>query len=111
MAKLGELYLRGGSWNGAQIISREWVDESTTSFISASPNWVNWEYGYKWWLYTYEINSVQIETFSASGWGGQKIFVIPSLDMVVVTTAGYYDEPQFEFHIELLLLNILSSAL
>jgi CubicO group peptidase (beta-lactamase class C family) len=111
MAKLGDLFLHGGSWKGAQIISEEWVEESTKSFISASPNWVNWDYGYKWWLYTFEINSEQIETFSASGWGGQKIFVFPSLDMVVVTTAGYYDEPQSEFHIELLLLNILSSAL
>jgi len=111
MAKLGDLFLHGGSWKGTQIISEGWVEESTKSFISASPNWVNWDYGYKWWLYTYEFNSEQIETFSASGWGGQKIFVIQGLDMVVVTTAGYYDEPQSEFHIELMLLNILSSVL
>ena len=111
MAKLGELYLHKGSWNGVQIISEEWVEASTKSFISTSPNWVNGYYGYKWWLYTYEVNSEQIEFFTASGWGGQKIYVFPSLDMVVVTTAGYYDEPQLEFHIELILLKILSSAL
>ena len=111
MAKLGELYLQKGSWNGIQIISEEWIEASTKSFIIASPNWVNWDYGYKWWLYTYEVNSEQIKFFTASGWGGQKIYVFPSLDMVVVTTAGYYDEPQLEFHIELMLLKILSSAL
>lgn len=111
MAKLGELYLRDGSWKGTQIISESWVEASTKSFISAVTDWVNWDYGYKWWLYTYEINSEKIESFVARGWGGQNIVVFPSLDMVVVTTAGYHDEPQLEFHIELLMLKILSSAL
>jgi CubicO group peptidase (beta-lactamase class C family) len=112
MAKLGDLYLHGGSWKGTQIISEWWVEASTKSFISALLDWVNWEYGYKWWLYTYEINSEQIESFSAKGWGGQTIIVFPSLDMVVVTTAGYYDEPQLEFHIDVfMMLKILSSAL
>ncbi len=112
MAKLGDLYLHEGSWKGTQIISEWWVEASTKSFISALPDWVNWEYGYKWWLYTYEINSEQIESFSAKGWGGQTIIVFPSLDMVVVTTAGYYDEPQLEFHIGgLMMPKILSSAL
>ena len=112
MAKLGDLYLHDGSWKGIQIISEWWVDKSTNSFISASPNWVNWDYGYQWWLYTHEVNTQHIESFSASGWGGQKIFVFRSLDMVVVTTAGYYDEPQLEFQIGVLLIpTILSAAL
>ena len=112
MAKLGDLYLHDGSWKGIQIISEWWVDKSTNSFISASPNWVNWDYGYQWWLYTHEVNTQHIESFSASGWGGQKIFVFPSLDVVVVTTAGYYDEPQLEFQIGVLLIpTILSAAL
>lgn len=105
MAKLGDLYLHGGIWQGQQIISKWWIDESTKSFISAAPQWLNWEYGYQWWLNTYEFNSQQIEFICAQGWGGQKIFIFPSLDMIVVTTAGYYDEPELEFHINVLLMH------
>jgi CubicO group peptidase (beta-lactamase class C family) len=109
MAKLGDIYLHGGSWKGTQIISEWWVDQSTKSFIYATSDW---DYGYQWWSYTYKFNSVQIVSFSAQGWGGQTIVVFPGLDMVVVTTAGYYDEPQLEFHIDVLMMQkILSSAL
>jgi len=109
MAKLGDLYLHDGVWKGQQIISEWWVEKSTRSFINADPGW---EYGYKWWLYTYEINSQQIESYSARGWGGQNIIVFPSLDMVVVTTAGYYDDRDLEFQIGVLLIpTILSAAL
>ena len=109
VAKLGELYLRGGVWKGQRILSKWWVDESTKSSIHVN-EW--WDYGYQWWLGTFEINSQQIESFAARGWGGQNVFVIPSLNIVVVTTAGYYDEPQLEFHIDQILMsNILSSAL
>lgn len=112
MAKLGDMYLHNGSWKGQQIIPAWWIEESTKPYISATPDWENWDYGYKWWLYTYEFNSNQIELFSARGWGGQNIMVLPSLDMVVVTTAGYYDEPELEFHIGVLLMQkILASAL
>ena len=109
MAKLGDLYLHDGVWKGQQIISEWWVEKSTRSFINADPGW---EYGYKWWLYTYEINSQQIESYSARGWGGQNIIVFPSLDMVVVTTAGYYDDRDLEFQIGVILIpTILSAAL
>ena len=110
MAKLGELYLHGGVWNGQQIISEQWIEVSTKSFISAAPEYMNWDYGYLWWLYNFEMNSQQIETFSASGWGGQKIIVFPSLDMVVAITAGYYDEPELEFQIGGLLIPVIVSS-
>ncbi len=109
MAKLGELYLNGGRWKGKQIISEKWVNASIQSYTTAIQDW---EYGYQWWLFTYEVDIEQIESFSASGWGGQKIFVFPDLDMVVVTTAGYYDEPDLEFHIDgFLIPQILDSAM
>lgn len=111
MAKLGELYLQNGRWNGQQIISEQWVEESTVAHIRATSD-LGIDYGYNWWLYTYEVNFEQIESFSASGWGGQNIIVFPGLDMVVVTTAGYYDKPQLEFHIDVLLMQkILESVL
>lgn len=108
MAKFGNMYLNNGSWNGKQIISTEWIETSTQPFIRQNPFW---EAGYLWWLHTYEVNYNQIRVFSARGWGGQRITVVPSLDIVVVFTAGYYDEPDLESHIYIMTLNILASAL
>ena len=108
MAKFGLLYLNDGSWMGEQIIPVEWVEASTTAFIPQNPLW---ETGYLWWLHTYEVNGSQIPVFAASGWGGQRITVVPSLNMVVVFTAGYYDEPDLESHVYLGTMNVLASAL
>ena len=92
MAKLGYLFLNNGTWRGEQIISKEWVSQSTISQISTP-----WEdgYGYQWWLRTYYSGTGDIEAYYAAGWGGQRITVFPSLDMVVVFTGGNYltDEP------------------
>ena len=109
MAKLGELYLENGNWNGQQILSEMWINESSSPQININQSW---DYGYHWWVHTYEINSEKIESYSARGWGGQNIIVFPSLDMVLVTTAGYHDDPELEFHIDVLLLQkVLESAL
>ena len=111
MAKLGYLYLNSGIWKSQQIVPKWWVEASTDSFIRTIPERENGTYGYQWWVYTYEVNSKQVESSSARGWGGQNIIVFPGLNLVVVTTAGYYDEPHSEFHIELLLYNIIEAAI
>ncbi|MFQ5865981.1 MAG: serine hydrolase domain-containing protein, partial [bacterium] len=91
MAKLGYLYLQDGVWNGRQIISKEWIEESTKTHISIDSVW---RYGYQWWLRTYHVNSRSIESFAARGWGGQNIIVFPTLNMVVVFTGGNYATPE-----------------
>jgi CubicO group peptidase (beta-lactamase class C family) len=87
MAKFGCLYLNGGVWQGKRIISEEWVKASIQKY--ASPRGGG-GYGYQWWLGTYHVDSTSIESFFAAGWGGQRINVFPSLDMVVVFTGGNY---------------------
>ncbi len=87
MAKLGYLFLKGGTWQGERIVSEEWIAESTKSHIS--PSWAD-GYGYQWWIETYHSNSTPVDSFYAAGWGGQRITVFPSLDMVVVFTGGNY---------------------
>jgi len=90
MAKLGYLFLRGGVWEGQRIVSQEWVEASTKKHVTRSPSA---GYGYQWWLLTYRANSVTVDSFHADGWGGQRIIVFPSLDMVVVFTGGNYVTP------------------
>jgi CubicO group peptidase (beta-lactamase class C family) len=78
MAKLGYLYLHGGEWNGKQVVSRAWVEKATTKHIDTDGRL---GYGYQWWIYPTH------NAFAALGRDGQTIFVIPDLDIIVVTTA------------------------
>jgi CubicO group peptidase (beta-lactamase class C family) len=87
MAKLGYLFLNGGTWKGERIVSEEWIAESTKDHVSLSGAE---GYGYQWWLKTYHSHSLSVDSFYAAGWGGQTIMVFPSLDMVVVFTGANY---------------------
>lgn len=92
MAKLGYLYLNDGLWNDEQIVSKEWVNQSTMDWVSST--WGE-GYGYQWWLRTYHVDKRDFDSYYAAGWGGQRITVFPSLQMVVVLTGGNYldEEP------------------
>lgn len=81
MAKLGYLYLNNGFWDSKQIISRSWV-ENSTSEKSDGYEPIG-KYGYHWWISEERGHKV----FFAAGAGGQYIFCIPKLDIVVVITA------------------------
>lgn len=86
-AKFGYLYMNNGVWNGAQIVSSKWVDESTEKPFAG----LYW-YGYKWWLapsFTPEgATDIPQDTFAAMGLFGQKIYVIPAYNIVVVRTGA-----------------------
>ncbi|MCA9734314.1 MAG: serine hydrolase [Deferribacteres bacterium] len=90
MAKFGYLYLNNGMWQGEQIISREWIEQSVQNHIAIDSYW---NYGYLWWLRTYEIDSRNYASYTARGWGGQYIHVFPDLNMVVVFTGGNFTTP------------------
>lgn len=87
--KLGQLYLDGGTWNGKRHISEDWVRESFAahSSLNESDN-----YGFAWWRHTVEINGRMIETYSASGNGGQILMVVPELDLTIMMNAGNYGD-------------------
>jgi CubicO group peptidase (beta-lactamase class C family) len=79
MAKLGYLYLRGGVWDGRQVVSAEWVQAATRRQAEAGPVL---DYGYQWWMYS------RLGAYAALGLYGQTVFVIPEKDLIIVTTAG-----------------------
>jgi CubicO group peptidase (beta-lactamase class C family) len=89
MAKLGQLFLNEGQWNGIQIISKEWVEQSTQYHINPMVSWAD-GYGYLWWLRNLRVNDKTVTSFKAIGWGGQEIFVLKDLAMVVVFTGANY---------------------
>lgn len=85
MAKLGELYLNNGNWNGEQIISEQWVKDSITLQFDRSSG--SADYGYQWWVRTFGENAYP--AYFAQGHYGQYIFVVPDLDLVVAITSHY----------------------
>jgi len=90
MAKIGQLMLNRGKWNGEPLLSEEWIDKST---IKQGEMLGGVDYGYLWqrgWSY---IGQDLVTAFWASGNGGQYIIVLPDNGLVVVFTGGNYDSP------------------
>jgi CubicO group peptidase (beta-lactamase class C family) len=82
LAKLGYLYLNGGRWNGSQVVPADYVRASTQPHTDVPRIGAGGGYGYQWW--TRRVG--QHDSFVAAGFGGQRILVIPDLDLVVVLT-------------------------
>jgi CubicO group peptidase (beta-lactamase class C family) len=87
--KFGQLYLDGGRWNGTRLLSEEWVRQSTSHQI-ARPD--GSDDGFAWHRHVLKAGTRSLQTYEASGNGGQFLLVIPELEMVVVTTAGNYGQ-------------------
>ena len=83
MAKLGQLVLQQGAWQGKQLVSKGFVDAAVQpQSVGGDP--VGQAYGYLWWVVR---TGKPRPTFFASGYGGQLIWVYPPLDLVVATTS------------------------
>ena len=89
MAKIGQLVLAGGRWNDRQVVSKAWIDASMTPRMDATGLYF---YGYLWWLGRSLLNGREVHWAAALGRGGQSIRIVPELDLVVVVTAGYYQD-------------------
>jgi CubicO group peptidase (beta-lactamase class C family) len=89
MAKIGQLVLAGGRWNDRQVVSKAWIETSTAPKIKIRDGRF---YGYLWWLGRSLVNGREVHRVDALGRGGQQIRIVPELDLVVVVTAGYYQD-------------------
>ncbi len=90
MARLGYLYLRGGDWNGERLIATDYIAQSTTVQASGDPTGGT-PYGYQWWI----TDATGYQAFYALGYGGQYIYVVPALDLVVAVAVGDIDVPLY----------------
>jgi CubicO group peptidase (beta-lactamase class C family) len=86
MAKIGLLYLNKGTWDNEQVISAEWIEASTQSYIDG--RWNGEDYGYQWW-----INPAGF--YSAVGMYGQAIYVVPGKNLVAVFTSNIVGENMY----------------
>jgi len=94
-AKIGQLMLNKGQWQGAQIVSADWIEQSTVPRFQAFDYFGGlFFYGRFWWLGRTLSGGQEVPWISAMGLGGQRIFIVPSLDLVVTTTSGLYTSPR-----------------
>jgi CubicO group peptidase (beta-lactamase class C family) len=91
MLKLGYLYLRGGEWDGEPIVSPDYAAAATTwqSAGDATGAWAG--YGFQWWI---TATGAGYSAYFALGYGGQHIFVVPALDLVVVAAIARRVAPE-----------------
>lgn len=92
LAKYGQLYKNGGTWNGQQLIPKAWV-ESSLGRQMALPAEMGGHYGYLFWNKQYTVGGKSCEVSYSSGNGGNKIFIFKDLPLVVVVTAKAYNQP------------------
>ena len=81
MAKLGQLYLQEGQWQGRQLIPKDWVRDSTKVQIHQKVDPTTTGYGYQIW-------TLEDGAFLFNGMFGQNVYVFPEQDMVIVLTSG-----------------------
>jgi CubicO group peptidase (beta-lactamase class C family) len=94
-AKIGQLVLYKGAWAGRQVVSPAWIDDSTMPRFQAIGYFGGlFFYGYHWWMGRTLFKGREFPWIVAQGWGGQRIFVVPGLDIVVAITAGMYGSPR-----------------
>lgn len=90
MAAIGRLVLARGQWDGRQIVPAAWVDESTRAHVETGDGL---SYGYFWWLGRAEAMGQEHDYIAGFGNGGQRLFIVPGLDLTVAITAGNYNMP------------------
>jgi CubicO group peptidase (beta-lactamase class C family) len=94
-AKLGQLVLGHGAWNGRQIVPADWIEKSIAPrFQAAGYFGGTLFYGYQWWMGRSLSGAKETKWVAAFGWGGQRIFIVPDLDLVMMTTAAQYGKPK-----------------
>ncbi len=89
MGKLGMLVLNKGIFSGNQVVSEEWISESTS--VKTNTHIPGDDYSYHWWNLNLKSGDKIYECIWANGWGSQFIYIFPELEVVIVTSGHNYE--------------------
>jgi CubicO group peptidase (beta-lactamase class C family) len=89
-AKLGQLLLSDGTWQDKQVLPKGWAADSIKPRLNGDGLFF---YGYQWWLGRSFHNGAELTWAAGVGYGGQRLYVVPALDLVVMVNAGHYGGP------------------
>ena len=86
------MYLHNGKWGNNQVLPENWVENTEAKPVDTI--WPNFKYGFQWWLMPYGKNHTAL---LASGLGGQRMIILPELDIVAVFTGwNIYEKPALD---------------
>lgn len=108
LAKIGRLVLDQGRWQGRQVVPEEWIRASLEPRLATGVS--DFRYGYQWWAGTVTWQGQTLAWNAGFGNGGQRLFLVPNLDLVVVTTAGAYDQAPTARRVNRLLQEIVATV-
>lgn len=87
LAKIGQLVLNHGAWLGNQVVPADWIAAATTPQINGQQLYF---YGYQFWIGRSLVRGKQVDWVAGVGYGGQRLFIVPAFDLVVLVHAGLY---------------------
>ena len=101
LAKMGQIVLGKGMWNGKRVVSESWIEESTKKHLPFGEESVratggsrySTGYGYQWWYQSYEVEGTTVNAVAGLGYGGQYLGIFPTLDTVIVLYNGEWGDP------------------
>ena len=95
LLRIGQMVLAGGAWQGKQIVPAAWLKQSTSPSVTIEGMF---RYGWHWYLSEVPPRAPGQgqAVISGIGWGGQRLFMLPGLDLVVAMNAGNYGKPGIE---------------
>jgi CubicO group peptidase (beta-lactamase class C family) len=83
LAKIGQVFLKGGMWEGKEVLSPAWIKDSVAPHVNVPGG--DWKYGYQWWLQSFGGNAEDV-AWTGRGFGGQQLIALPEYDIVAVFT-------------------------
>jgi CubicO group peptidase (beta-lactamase class C family) len=101
MLKIGRMVNMRGSWNGRQIVPQDWISDMQRQYLPTGLAFMGIKngdvgYGYQWWNGTVDWHGKTLHWSAAIGNGGQRIVVVPALDLTVVVISGDYGSPMIQ---------------
>jgi CubicO group peptidase (beta-lactamase class C family) len=108
LLKIAQLYLNGGNWQGTRIVDESWVRASTQAHARIDDDT---EYGYLWWIRSFKSGGKSYPAFLMNGNGGNKVVVLPGLDMAVVITSTNFNTRGMHEQTEKLVTDYILAAI
>jgi CubicO group peptidase (beta-lactamase class C family) len=107
-AKLGQLYLNKGLWNGQRVFSEQWAEEC---LVPKGQFWKDRtiQYGHNWWFPLIKVGDEKMLIAAMRGAGGQDMFIIPELQLIFLITSGNYQQQDEHYPLDLIANYVLPS--
>ena len=112
LARFALLFLREGRWGEEQVVPRDWVHRSATSWVPVNADYPDgWGYGYQWWIYRHKTDAGP-KMYGGWGWGGQFPLIVPELDLVAVFTGwNIKDDVEYTYAFDLFYDRVVTSIM